>query len=71
VGLNTIRFTVLHTKIIGSNGDNGMRKVIAGFAVGVLIFMCSTFSTSAKGYQNFKVAIYCRAQEVNQMGDAN
>ena len=48
-----------------------MRKAIAGFAVGVLILMCSTFSTSAKGYQNFKVAIYCRAQEVNQMGDVN
>jgi len=48
-----------------------MRKAIAVLAVGVLILMCSTFSTSAKGYQNFKVAVYCRAQEVNQMGDAN
>ncbi|MGA2679553.1 MAG: hypothetical protein ABSF37_09675 [Sedimentisphaerales bacterium] len=48
-----------------------MRKVIAGIAVGVLILMCSTFSTSAKGYQNFKVAIYAPARDVNQMGDAN
>ena len=48
-----------------------MRKVVAGLTVVVLILMCSTFSTSAKGYQNFKVAIYCRAQEVNQMGDLN
>lgn len=45
-----------------------MRKVIAGFAVGVLILMCST---SAKGYQNFKAAIYAPARDVNQMGDAN
>ena len=70
-GLNTIRFTVLYTKLAGSNGDNGMRKAIAGLAMGVLILMCSTFSSSAKGYQNFRVAVYCRAQEVNQMGDAN
>ena len=48
-----------------------MRKIIAGFAVGVLILMCSTFSTSAKGYQNFKVAIYVTARDVNQMSDAN
>ena len=48
-----------------------MRKVIAGIAVGVLVLMCSTFSTSAKGYQNFKVAIYAPARDVNQMGDAN
>jgi hypothetical protein len=48
-----------------------MRKVIAVIVVGVSILMCSTFSASAKGYQNFKVAVYCRAQEVNQMGDAN
>ena len=48
-----------------------MRKAIAGIALVVLILMCSTFSTSAKGYENFKVAVYCRAQEVNQMGDAN
>ena len=48
-----------------------MRKAIAELAVVVSILMCSTFSTSAKGYQNFKVAVYCRAQEVNQMGDAN
>ena len=48
-----------------------MRKVITGIAVGVLILMCSTFSTSAKGYQNFKVAIYATARDVNQMGDAN
>jgi hypothetical protein len=33
--------------------------------------MVCSFSFSAKGYQNFKVAVYCRAQEVNQMGDAN
>jgi hypothetical protein len=51
--------------------ENGMRKVIVVSAMGVLILMCSTFSNMAKGYQNFKVAIYCRAQEVNQMGDAN
>jgi hypothetical protein len=48
-----------------------MRKVIAGLAVGVLILMCSTFSGSAKGYENFKVAIYAPARDVNQMGDAN
>lgn len=48
-----------------------MRKVIARIAVGVLILMCSAFSTSAKGYQNFKVAIYATARDVNRMSDAN
>jgi hypothetical protein len=48
-----------------------MRKVITGFTVGVIILMCSTFSTSAKGYQNFKVAIYATARDVNQMSDVN
>jgi hypothetical protein len=48
-----------------------MRKAIAGLAVGVLILMCSTFSASAKGYQNFKVAVYAPARDVNQMSDAN
>jgi len=33
--------------------------------------MTLTFANSAKGYQNFKVAVYTRAQEVNQMSDAN
>jgi hypothetical protein len=33
--------------------------------------MVWAFSSSAIGYQNFKVSVYCRAQEVNQMGDAN
>ncbi len=56
---------------ISSNGDDGMCKAIAGLAVGVLILMCSTFSTSAEGYQNFKVAIYATARDVNQMSDAN
>jgi hypothetical protein len=57
--------------MIGSNGDNYMRKVIAGITVGVLIIMCSTFSGSAKGYQNFKVAVYAPARDVNRMGDVN
>ncbi len=48
-----------------------MRKAIAGLAVGFSILMCSTLSNSAKGYQNFKVAIYAPARDVNQMGDAN
>jgi hypothetical protein len=33
--------------------------------------MTPFFSSSANGYQNFKVAVYARAQEVNQMGDVN
>jgi len=39
--------------------------------LGVLILMTPSFSSSASGYQNFKVAVYARAQEVNQMGDVN
>jgi len=39
--------------------------------LGVLILMTPFFSSSANGYQNFKVAVYARAQEVNQMGDVN
>jgi len=34
-----------------------MRKVIAGISVGVTILNVFDFSASAKGYQNFKVAI--------------
>jgi hypothetical protein len=48
-----------------------MRKVIAGLAVGGIILMCSAFSSSAKGYDNFKVAIYAPARDVNLMGDVN
>lgn len=48
-----------------------MRRVRKGFVLGVMILMASTSLSSANGYENFKVAIYCRAQEVNQMGDLN
>jgi len=47
-----------------------MCKIIK-LILGTIIIIFSTFPASAKGYQNFKVAIYCRAQEVNQMGDVN
>ncbi len=43
-----------------------MCKIIK-LILGTIIIIFSTFPASAKGYQNFKVAIYCRAQEVNQM----
>jgi hypothetical protein len=46
-----------------------MLKHIKRAVLGVLVLV--SLSTSAKGYQNFKVAVYCRAQEVNQMADTN
>lgn len=48
-----------------------MRKTIERTVLGVLILMTPSFSSSAKGYQNFKVAVYARAQEVNQMAEPN
>jgi hypothetical protein len=39
--------------------------------LGVLIAMTLTSTSSAHGYQSFKVAIYAPARDVNQMGDAN
>lgn len=48
-----------------------MLKHIRIAVLGVLILMALSFTASASGYQNFKVAVYCRAQEVNQMADTN
>jgi hypothetical protein len=46
-------------------------RAIGKILLGVLILMTLSFSTLAKGYENFKVAIYAPARDVNQMGDAN
>ncbi len=39
--------------------------------IGVLILASLSFSSFAGGYQNFKVAVYAPARDVNRMGDAN
>jgi len=36
-----------------------------------MILMASNLTSTAKGYEGFKVAVYTRAQEVNKMGDVN
>lgn len=37
----------------------------------VFILLFSGFFASSQGYKNFKVAVYCRAYEVEKMGDLN
>jgi hypothetical protein len=39
----------------------------------LIVILLSVFglTTFAQGYKNFKVAVYCRAYEVQKMGDLN
>lgn len=47
-----------------------LKHIIRG-VLGVLIIIASFFLTTAKGYQNFRVAVYATARDVNQMADPN
>ncbi len=40
-----------------------------GTRLGVLLAGCALFSSTASAYDNFRVAVYCRAQEVQKMAD--
>lgn len=48
-----------------------MMKHIGKSTLGVFALIILSFCYSAEGYQNFKVAVYVRAQEVQKMGDPN
>ncbi len=37
----------------------------------ILLLILAEFMINAQGYKNFKVAVYCRAYEVEKMGDLN
>jgi hypothetical protein len=37
----------------------------------ITVFVCTSIFCHAQHYNNFKVAVYCRAYEVRQMGDTN